>query len=160
MVSSCNTCSGKGSPVPLGLLSDQLLINRSIFSCYLKVLSGQIWSAWKWYHWIAQGRTSIAIYFNFFKFKLEFFIVFKVLIRFIQKYLQTSYFLGSRVVCVQTAIFFIQPGLQKTRESIQLSSRGWLVSRIFEEFKQTAIQTKIEQHFDGFSFIKLKCASK
>ncbi len=33
-------------------------------------------------------------------------MVFKVLICLIQKYLQTSYFFGSRVVCAQTTLFF------------------------------------------------------
>jgi hypothetical protein len=38
----------------------------------------------------------------------------------------------------------------KMRESQQLSFGLQLVRRIFEENLQTAIQTKIEQHFGGF----------
>jgi hypothetical protein len=36
---------------------------------------------------------------------------------------------------------------------------GQLVSRIFEDFQQSATQNKIVQHFGGF-FIKEKSASK
>jgi hypothetical protein len=36
------------------------------------------------------------------------------------------------------------------REIQQLFLGIWLVSRIFEENQQSAIQTKIEQHFGGF----------
>jgi len=42
-----------------------------------------------------------------------------------------------------------QTGLQKCGSQL-LFSGGWLVSRIFEEFRHPAIQTKIVQHFGGF----------
>ncbi len=61
-------------------------------------------------------------------------MVFKALICLKQKHLQTSYFLGSWVVCAQTALFFN-------------------VSRTLEESKHPAIQTKTVLHFCGF-FIK------
>jgi hypothetical protein len=57
--------------------------------------------------------------------------------------------LGSRVVWAQTAIFSTEP-CSKNQESQQLFLKLRLVSRIFEENQQSAIQTKIEQHFGGF----------
>jgi hypothetical protein len=55
--------------------------------------------------------------------------------------------MGSRVVWAQTVIFSAKR-TPKMREIQQLRLR--LVSRIFEENQQSAIQTKIEQHFGGF----------
>jgi hypothetical protein len=46
------------------------------------------------------------MYFKFLKFIFYFLLVFKVLNRLIQKYLQSFYFFGRRIVCAQTAIFF------------------------------------------------------
>ncbi len=48
---------------------------------------------------------------------------------------------------------FKRTGLQKMRESIQPCSEGWLVSRIFEDFQQPAIQTNIVQHFCAADFL-------
>jgi hypothetical protein len=45
---------------------------------------------------------------------------------------------------------FLPNRAPKMRESQQLIFGGRLVSRIFEEFKRTTIQTKIVQHFGGF----------
>ncbi len=75
--------------------------------------------------------------------------MFKVLIRFIQKYLQTYYVSGGLVVCAQTSLFFNKPVPKKrgkVRVHIQLSFGGRLVSRIFEEFKQPTIVHSINQN--------------
>jgi hypothetical protein len=57
--------------------------------------------------------------------------------------------MGSRVVWAQTMIFSAKL-TPKMREIQQLFLGLRLVSRIFEENQQSAIQTKIEQHFGGF----------
>jgi hypothetical protein len=60
--------------------------------------------------------------------------------RLIQKTIKSPYFFGRRAV--QTAIFSSKP--------VPKNAGGRLVSRIFEEFQQPAINTKKVQHFGRF----------
>ncbi len=77
----------------------------------------------------------------------------KVLSRFIQKYLWSSYFFGRRVLCAQTAIFVAKPA-SKNAESQQLFFGGRLLIIIFEKLQHPAIQIKVVQHFGGFLYHK------
>ncbi len=91
------------------------------------VLSGQIGSAWEWYHWID------------FKKVINLYIFFVLNIFFKDLF-------GSWFLCAQTTIFS-----QKCERVNNCFFGLRLVSRIFEEFQHPATQTKIVlQHFGGF----------
>jgi hypothetical protein len=64
---------------------------------------------------------------------------------------QTSYLVGSRFACAQTAIFSANR-VPKMRKRHQLFFGLRLLSK---QFKHPAIQNKIEQHFGGF-FLHIK----
>jgi hypothetical protein len=79
----------------------------------------------------ALKRTSAAVGFWFLNFFFNIWKDFTVLSRFIQKWLYSSFLLGTRVVCTQTEIFSTKPA-PKIRESPQFFGLR-LVRRIFEE---------------------------
>jgi hypothetical protein len=85
----------------------------------------------------------------------------KVLIGLIKKYLQTSFFLSSLVVCAQFTLFLQQP-VSKIRGRV-FNFFGGRFEEI-EESKQPAIQTKIVQHFikyiKGCSYIAVLSTSE
>jgi hypothetical protein len=63
---------------------------------------------------------------------------------------------GSGHMCANRPLFQ-RTGPQKTQGSIQLSFGGQLVSRILEEFKQTAIYTQRVMHFGGIFHQRKVC---
>jgi hypothetical protein len=95
------------------------------------------------------GKSSTAIGFWFLSFSFE--KKFKVLSCFIQKWNQPSACSdhGLYGLWAKTAIFSTEP-FSKMLESLQLFFGLWLMSRIFEEFKHSATQTKAVQPFGGY----------
>ncbi len=67
--------------------------------------------------------------------------MFKILLRLIQKYLQSSYFFGRRLVCAQTAIFFNEPISKKCGNYTFYVLRAvWCLQK----------GVRVVQHFRGF----------
>ncbi len=72
---------------------------------FLKVQSGQIGSAWEWFHWIGLKRTSTAIGFLFFIFYFKYLIRVQSSEPLHAKINSTSCLFRSWFACAQTTIF-------------------------------------------------------
>ncbi len=102
----------------------------------LKVPSGQIGSAWEWYHWIGLDKDINRYRFLFFIFDLEYLIRVQNSEPLHSKLNPTSCLFGLWLECTKTTIF-----------SAELCSKNARDTSIFQD---PAIQTKIEHHFGGF----------
>jgi hypothetical protein len=116
----------------------------------LKVPSGQIGSASEWYHW--KGLEEDINRYRFLIFDFWFWIFDKTSNFWAASYKNASnpQELVGITGCMGTYRKSFPPNrAPKMREIQQLFLGLRLVSRIFEENQQSAIQTKIEQHFGG-----------
>ncbi len=120
---------------------------KSTSKSEIKVPSGQIGSAWEWYHWISLKKDINRYMFLIFNFDLEY-------LRRVQSSepLHTKMHLIILLLVGIMGCMATNPDLfrRKMWESQQLFLGLQLVSKIFEENQQSPIQTKIEQQFGGF----------
>ncbi len=83
----------------------------------LKVPSGQIESAWEWYHWIGLQKDIDRYRFFIFYFWSEYLIKVQSSELLHAKMNPTSYLFGSRFACAQTAIFSAEPCSKNSGET-------------------------------------------
>jgi hypothetical protein len=115
---------------------------------WLKVPSAQIGSAWEWYHWIGREKDLNRYRFFYFLFLiLNIWEEFKVLSRFMQKWIQPPTCLDHGLHVLKPQFFLLNRSTPKMRERHQLFVGLRLLRK---EFQHPAIQTKILQHFGGF----------
>ncbi len=122
-------------------------ITQKAYFSWLKVPSGQIGSAWEWYHWIGLKKSSTATDFDFL------ILIFEYL-----KKLQSSEPLQTKMnptshACLDLGLYAHKPRSISAKLCSKNAGKStidlWIPVReyrIFEEFQHPAIQTKIVQY--------------